>query len=72
MERTETTRKIYNEYCSVFTGIGCFKGTFSLQFKENMKPYQVLSMYIAYAPKNHSKRARKTTKKQNPGTTGSK
>ena len=33
----------------VFTGIGCFKGTFSLQVIDNVKGYKVLPMYVTYA-----------------------
>ena len=32
----------------VFTGIGCFDGTFSLQVKLDSKPYQVPPWCIAY------------------------
>ena len=46
----ETTFKIQNEYSYVFTGIGCFKGTFSLQVKDAVKPYQAPPNCIAYAP----------------------
>ena len=36
------TQRIHEEYGKVFNGIGCFKGTFSLQLKPDSKPYQVL------------------------------
>ena len=32
----ETTQEIHNEYINVFTEIGCFKGTFSLQVKDDI------------------------------------
>ena len=32
----------------VFTGIGCFDSSFSLQVKIDSKPYQVSSRYMAY------------------------
>ena len=34
---------------NVFNGIGCFKGTFSLQLKPDSKPYQVPPRCVAYA-----------------------
>ena len=33
--------KIHNEYSNVFTGNRCSKGTFSLQVKDDVKPYQI-------------------------------
>ena len=33
----------------VFNGIGCFKGTFSLQLKPDSKPYQAPPRHVAYA-----------------------
>ena len=44
----ETTQKIYNEYRNVLTGIECFKGNFSLQVRDDTKPYQVLPRHVAY------------------------
>ena len=44
-----TTQTIHNEYSNVFTGIGCFKGTFSLQVKEDKTPCQVLPRPVVYA-----------------------
>ena len=35
----ETTITVLDEFNDVFTGIGCFKGTFSLQDKFDAKPY---------------------------------
>ena len=32
----------------VFNGIGCFKGTFSLQLKPDSKPYQAPLRHVAY------------------------
>ena len=34
MASAETTQEINNEYSDMFIGIGCFKGTFSLQIKD--------------------------------------
>ena len=34
---------------NVFNGIGCFKGTFSLQLKPDSKPYQAPLRCVAYA-----------------------
>ena len=42
------TQRIHEMYGEVFNGIGCFKGTFSLQLKLDSKPYQVPSRHIAY------------------------
>ena len=35
-------QKIHKTFGNVFNGIGCFKGTFSLQLKPNSKSYQAL------------------------------
>ena len=43
------TQRIHKEYDEVFNGIGCFKGTFSFQLKQDRKPYQVPPRHIAYA-----------------------
>ena len=32
-----------------FAGIGCFKGTVSLQVRDDVKPYQVWQRCLAYA-----------------------
>ena len=37
---SELMQVIHNTYGDVFNGIGCFKGTFSLQLKPDSKPYQ--------------------------------
>ena len=34
----ETTLKMNDEFSNVFTGTCCFKGPFSLQVKDDMKP----------------------------------
>ena len=43
------TLKMHEEFVTVFTGIGCFEGMFSLQIKDDAKPYQMPLRYIAYA-----------------------
>ena len=48
-ESNAMTQKIHNAYSGIFTGIGCSKGTFSLQLKPNSKPYQVPPRCMAYA-----------------------
>ena len=48
MPSVHTTLKIHDEYNDMFEGIGCFKGTFSLQIKQNAKPYQALLRCAAY------------------------
>ena len=47
----QTTRKIYNEYNNAFTGIWCFKDTFSLQVIDGMMQYQALPRHVAYVLK---------------------
>ena len=42
------TQRIHEEYDKVFNGIGCFKGTFSLQLKPDSKPYQAPPRHVAY------------------------
>ena len=42
--------KIHQEYGHVFTRIGCFKGTFYLQFKD-VKLKQVPIMHSIYPPR---------------------
>ena len=44
----DMTQKIHNTYGNVFNGIGCFKGTFSLQLKPDSKPYQAPPRHVAY------------------------
>ena len=48
-ESDAMTKKIHNTYGNVFNGIGCFKGTFSLQPQPDSKPYQAPPRYVAYA-----------------------
>ena len=43
------TQSIHSRFGDVFNGIGCFKGTFSLQLKPDSKPYQAPSRHVAYA-----------------------
>ena len=38
-ETSAKTLKIHSECSKVFTGIECFKGTFSLKVKDDAKPY---------------------------------
>ena len=45
----ETTLKMHDEYSGMFTGTECFKGTFSLWIKGNVKPYEVPPRHVAYA-----------------------
>ena len=44
----EMTQIIYNKFGDVFNGIGCFKGTFSLQLKPNSRPYQAPPRHVEY------------------------
>ena len=44
---TEITLKIHNEYSNVFTGVGYFRGRFSLLVKDNAKQYQMLLRHLA-------------------------
>ena len=43
------TQRIHEKFGDVFNSIGCFKGTFSLQFKPDSKPYQAPPRHVAYA-----------------------
>ena len=45
---SDMTQKIHNMFGDVFNGIGCFKGTFSLQLKPDSKPYQMPPRHVAY------------------------
>ena len=38
---TQTTLRMYGEFSEAFTGTGCFESTFSLEDKDDTKPYQV-------------------------------
>ena len=42
------TQKIHETFGKVFSGTGCFEGTFSLQFKPDSKPYKVRPKFTAY------------------------
>ena len=42
----ELMQKIHNVFDNVFNGIGCLKGTFSLQLKPDSKPYHVLPRHV--------------------------
>ena len=42
-------KQMHKEFKDVFSGTGCFKGTFLLQVKEESKPYQVPPRHMAYA-----------------------
>ena len=46
-------QEIHDKFGNVFNGIGCFKGTFSLQLKPDSKPYQVPPRHVAYALQKH-------------------
>ena len=47
-----TIESIHNQFKDVFTGIECFKGTFSLQVKDSTKPYQGPQICVAYTLNN--------------------
>ena len=42
-------QSIQTRFGDIFNGIGCFKGTFSLQLKTDSKRYQAPPRYLAYA-----------------------
>ena len=42
------TKELHDTYSDYFR-IGCFKGTFSLQFKGGEKPYQAPPRHVVYA-----------------------
>ena len=42
------TNRIHNKFNNLFFTIGCFEGTFSLQLKEGIHPYQAPSRRVAY------------------------
>ena len=44
-----TTRIIHNDYSDIFTGIWYLRGIFSLQIKDDVKPYQLPPKHQAYA-----------------------
>ena len=45
----ESTLRMCDKFSDVFSGIWCFKGTFYLHVKDDVKPHQVLSRCIANA-----------------------
>ena len=45
----ELMQRIHKVFGNVFNGIGCFKGTFSLQLKHASKPYLVPPRCVMYA-----------------------
>ena len=57
----QTTKIIHNDYSDVFTGIGCLKGTFSLQNRNDAKPYEVLPRCVAYAIQKGTRKITNTT-----------
>ena len=61
-----TTIKICSTSGDMLTGIGCFKGTFSLKVKDT-KPYQVPPRCVPYALQEPLKRTRKTIRKVDTG-----
>ena len=48
MKSIKLTQRVHNVFGNVFNGIGCFKGTFSLQLKPDSKPYQAPPRHVAY------------------------
>ena len=40
--------KTHNEFSDVFTRIGCFNDTYSVQVKYDAKPYQEPPRHVAY------------------------
>ena len=44
----ELIKSIHDEFKDVFTGMGCLKGTFSLQIREEIKPYLACPRHIVY------------------------
>ena len=53
-ESNAMMQKIHNVYSDIFTGIGCFKGTFSLQLKQQAIPNATKACGICY--RNHLRR----------------
>ena len=52
----EITLQLQRDFKDIFTGIGCFDGTFSLQVKTDSKPYQAPKDVWLIPCKSHSKR----------------
>ena len=48
---TDIAKQLQKEFEDVFTGIGCFDRTFSLQVKSDSKQYQATPWHVAYALK---------------------
>ena len=49
-ERDKITKELHATYNDVFfSRIGCFKVTFSLQVREDAKPYQAPPSHVGYA-----------------------
>ena len=48
-QSSKMTLRIHDRFGNIFNGIGCFKGTFSLQLKPDSKPYQCQPRCVAYA-----------------------
>ena len=45
----KTMQIMHYDYRNLFTGIRCFKGIFSMQIKDDVKPYQAPPKHIAYS-----------------------
>ena len=45
----ELTQEVHNTFGDVFSGIGCFEDTFSLQLKPDSKLYQAPMRHVEYA-----------------------
>ena len=56
----------------VFTGIGCFKGTFKLRVKEDGHPYQALPRSVAYTRASTQRGTIQTAEKRDNCTVGCK
>ena len=50
------TERIHEMFGNVFNGIGCFKGTFSLQFKLDIKQYQAPQGTSHMCHRNYSRK----------------
>ena len=57
-------QQLQRDFKYVFTGIGCFNGTFSLQVKLDSKPYQAPPIRVTYALQNPFKEDLKWLKQQ--------
>ena len=45
-ESARITQEIFDTFDTVFSGIGYFRGTFSLQVNKGVKPYQAPSRHM--------------------------